>query len=139
MRRGPTLGGLPAARLISRLADVARDQAFRNSLGEGAYVVDEHGHLLELNPAGERLLGWDAQELRGRDMHEAVHHTRPDGTPFPRETCPLLGVLRSGEEFAETQDVFVRKDGSFLPVAYVSSPVLVDDQVVGAVLAFWSR
>ena len=34
----------------------------------------------------------------------------------------------------------MRKDGTMLPVAYVSSPVLVDDDaVVGAVLAFWTR
>jgi PAS domain S-box-containing protein len=128
---------MPATRLISRLAEVARDQAFRNSLGEGAYVLDADGRLLDLNPRGEELLGWRADELRGRDMHEAVHHLRPDGTPFPREQCPLLGVLRSGEEFAETHDTFVRKDGTLLPVAYVSSPVLVGDEITGAVLAFW--
>lgn len=122
------------------LARIARDNAFRNSLGEGAYVLDEGGRLLEMNPAAERLLGWRVEELRGRNMHEAVHYLRPDGTPFPSDDCPLLGVLRSGLEFAETEDVFVRKDGTMLPVAYVSSPVLVgDDAVVGAVLAFWTR
>ena len=112
---------------------MARDQAYRNSLGEGAYVLDERGRLLELNPVGEDLLGWEVDALRGRDMHEAVHYLRADGTRFPREECPLLGVLQSGVEFAETHDTFVRADGSLLPVAYVSSPVLVDDEVVGAV------
>ena len=130
---------MPAERLKDRLAEVARDQAYRNSLGEGAYVLDERGRLLELNPVGEELLGWDVEELRGRDMHDAVHYRRPDGTPFPRDECPLLGVLQSGVDFAETHDTFIRKDGSELPVAYVSSPVLVDDEVVGAVLAFWAR
>ena len=124
---------------MSRLAEVASDKAFRNSLGEGAYVLDEQGCLVELNPAGERLLGYTADELRGREMHDAIHYLRPDGSPYPREECPLLGVLRSGDEFAETTDVFVRKDGSLLPVAYVSSPVLVGDEIVGAVLAFWRR
>ena len=64
---------------------------------------------------------------------------RADGTPFPREDCALLGVLRSGDEFAETHDTFVRRDGTLLPVAYVSSPVLVGEEIVGAVLAFWER
>jgi PAS domain S-box-containing protein len=130
---------MPATRLISRIAEVARDEAFRNSLGEGAYVLDPDGRLLDLNPKGEELLGWRAAELRGRDMHQAVHYLHPDGSPFPREQCPLLGVLRSGEEFAETHDTFVRKDGTLLPVAYVSSPVLVGDEIAGAVLAFWQR
>jgi PAS domain-containing protein len=85
---------------------------------------------VELNPAGEQLLGWTVDELRGRDMHEAVHHMREDGTHFPREACPLLAVLWSGDEFAETHDSFVRKDGTMLPAAYVSSPVIVDDAIV---------
>ena len=130
---------MPAAHLLTKLAEIARDKAFRNSLGQGAYVLDEEGRLIELNPAAEELLGWTVGELRGRDMHESIHYVRPDGSPFPREECPLLGVLRSAEEVAETHDTFVRKDGSLLPVAYVSSPVLVGDEIVGAVLAFWQR
>ena len=130
---------MPASRLTPQLAEIARDEALRNSLGEGAYVLDDHGLLTALNPAGERLLGWTADELRGRDMHEAVHYLRPDGSPFPREECRLVAVLHSGEEVAETSDAFVRKDGTMLPVAYVSSPVMVDDEIVGAVLAFWAR
>lgn len=64
---------------------------------------------------------------------------RADGSPFPEADCPLLGVLRSGIDFADAHDVFVRKDRTLLPVAYVSSPVLVEDEIVGAVLAFWRR
>lgn len=121
------------------LTRIARDEALRNSLGEGAYVVDEQGRLRNMNPSAERLLGWTTEELAGRDMHEAVHYLRPDGSPFPAAECPLLGVLRSGVDFGETEDVFVHKDGSLVPVAYVSSPVIVEDETVGAVLAFWPR
>ena len=130
---------MAGAGVAAALARIARDEAFRNSLGEGAYVLDADGRLLELNPAGEKLLGWTAAELRAREMHDVIHHRRPDGTPFPRHECPLIGVLATGEEFAETEDEFVRRDGAMLPVAYVSSPVLVDDEIVGAVLAFWRR
>ena len=130
---------MPADRLFADLARISRDEAFRNCLGEGAYVLDEHGRLLDMNPAAEGPRGWTAAELRGRVMHDAIHHTRPDGSPFPAEACPLLGVLTTGEVFAKTEDVFVRRDGAMLPVAYVSSPVTVDEEVVGAVLAFWRR
>jgi PAS domain S-box-containing protein len=130
---------VPASRIGPELARVARDQVFRQSLGEGAYVLDPEGRLLDMNPAAEDLLGWPSDELRGQNMHRAVHYLREDGSPFPEHECPLLGVLRSGVDFAEAHDTFVRRDGSLLPVAYVSSPVLVDDEVVGAVLAFWPR
>jgi PAS domain S-box-containing protein len=121
------------------LAALARDEAFRNSLGEGVYVLDADGRLLHLNDACETILGWKEDELRGRDMHDAIHYLHADGTPHPGEACPLLAVLRSGVDFGETDDVFVHRDGSLVPVAYVSSPVIVGDDVVGAVLAFWRR
>lgn len=121
------------------LTRIARDEALRNSLGEGAYVLDEHGLLQNMNPAAERLLGWTTDELRGRDMHEAIHYLRPDGSPYPQAECPLLGVLRSGVDFGETEDAFVHRDGTIVPIAYVSSPVIVDEEIVGAVLAFWPR
>ena len=128
---------MPASRLPPKLAQIARDEALRNSLGEGAYVLDEAGALLDMNPAAERLLGWTREELAGREMHDAIHFLRTDGSPFPREECELLGVLRSREDVAAASDAFVRRDGSLLPVAYVSSPVIVDEHLVGAVLAFW--
>jgi PAS domain S-box-containing protein len=128
---------VPASRLQSELAQIARDEALRNSLGEGAYVLDGDGLLLDLNPAAERLLGWTRDELAGREIHDAIHYLRTDGSPFPREECELLGVLSTGDEVAGTADAFVRRDGTLLPIAYVSSPVIVDEQIVGAVLAFW--
>jgi two-component system sensor histidine kinase UhpB len=134
-----TLLGVPASRLSPQLAQIARDHAFRNSLGEGAWVMDEDGLLIELNPAAEELLGWTAEELRGRSVHDAVHYLREDGSPYPADECPLRGVLRTSEEFAETSDTFVHRDGTLLPVAYVASPVVVEDQIVGVVLAFWPR
>ena len=130
---------MPSRWIQAELARVARDKAFRNSLGEGAYVLDRRGHLLEMNPVAEELLGWTAGELRARNMHRAIHYRREDGSAFPEGDCPLLGVLRSGIDHGESSDVFVRKDGTLLPVAYVSSPVLVEDDIVGAVLAFWRR
>lgn len=120
-------------------AQLALGEALRNTLGRGAYVVDRNGCLVDMDPPAEDLLGWTTEELRGRNIHESVHYLHPDGSAYPGHECPLLGVLESGIDFGETNDTFVTKDGGFLPVAYVSSPVIVDDEVVGAILAFWPR
>lgn len=110
--------------------------ALMASLGEGVYAVDREGRLTYMNPAAERLLGWTEAELRGRDMHEAVHRTDPQGRPFPREACPLLRVIRTGEPVTADDDGFVRRDGSLLPVGYSSAPIEVDGRIAGAVVAF---
>lgn len=118
-------------------AQLSFTQAVTSSLGEGVYVLDREGSLTFMNPAAEQLLGWKECELHGRDMHEAVHFQRADGTARPRQECVLLDVLQSGQTVQVAEDFFTRKDGSMIPVAYVSCPIVDDGmEVTGAVLAF---
>jgi len=118
----------------SRLLDFMR--AIIGNLGEGTYAVNRAGQVTFMNPAAERILGWTEGELLGKDMHETIHFQRADGAPFPREQCPLLEVMRSGEPVRVDEDRFTSKDGVAIPVTYVSSPLLVDGAVMGAVVAF---
>jgi two-component system cell cycle sensor histidine kinase/response regulator CckA len=111
-------------------------QAITGNLGEGLYAIDPHGRVTFINPAGEALLGWKESELLGRDMHGIVHSTRADGTYRPASECPLLGVLKSGQTVKVESDVFTRRDGTLLPIAYTASPITTDGQIVGAVLVF---
>jgi len=110
--------------------------AITNSLGEGVYALDMAGCVTFANPSCQRLLGYSEAELLGQNMHELVHFQHADGSPFPAELCPLTSVLRSGATMRRDSDVFTRKDGSLLPIAYTSAPILGDGAITGAVLAF---
>ena len=72
---------------LERQRTMAFDHAVMTNMNEGLYTVDGHGLVTFMNPAAERLFGWTLDELRGRKMHDATHHTHRDGTPFP----PLVG------------------------------------------------
>lgn len=62
----------------------AADLAFVEGLSDGVYGVDQDGLCTFVNASALRMLGYaSADELLGRQMHDAVHHTRPDGTPYP--------------------------------------------------------
>ncbi len=110
--------------------------AITDSLGEGVYAIDRQGHLTLLNRAAQEMLGWAEPELLGRNMHEAIHFQRADGSRIPAELCPLLKVLDTGRKFHRDDEVFTRRDGTIFPVEFVSSPFLVDGKIVGAVVAF---
>ena len=66
------------------------------SAGEGIYGLDTDGLTTFVNPAAAQLLGWPVQELIGQPMHAVLHHTRPDGTPYPREECPIYAAFKDG-------------------------------------------
>ena len=116
----------------------ARDYlaAITDNMGEGLFTVDADGRLTYINPAGEALLGWSAQELAGRVMHDMTHHRRADGTPFPVEDCPLLSARRDGRRVRVTDDVFIRRDGSLLPVEYTATPFDVGEGIGGSIVVF---
>jgi PAS domain S-box-containing protein len=108
-----------------------------NSTAEGIYGLDSQGNCRFTNPSALRLLGYERGEyLIGRNIHDLMHHTRPDGTPYPIQDCKILGAIRSGERVHCDDEVFWRKDGTSFPVEYWSYPQRVGDALVGAVVTF---
>jgi PAS domain S-box-containing protein len=106
------------------------------SMADAVYAVDDAGVVLFANAAALSILGYGAEsELIGHPSHATIHHSYPDGRPFPEAECPLLRPRRTGEAVRIDQDWFVRRDGSFVPVAYSSAPVAIGRQR-GAVVAF---
>lgn len=102
---------------------------------EALFVMDEQGRLTFMNPAAEQILGWKEEELLGKVLHDHVHYKRPDGTLFPMHDCHLGAVLTSAHTVEKSNDVWVRKDGSFVTVRVSCSPVIENGKVAGAVLA----
>jgi PAS domain S-box-containing protein len=110
--------------------------AFVAGIADAVYAVDEDGAVQFVNPAGLSLLGYDDEaELLGRPSHATIHHHRPDGRPFPEDECPLLRPRTTGETVRVDEDWFVRRDGTFVPVAYSSAPVATE-RGRGAVVVF---
>jgi PAS domain S-box-containing protein len=106
------------------------------SMVDAVYAVDGAGVVLFANPAAVQILGYDSEaELLGRPSHQTIHSRYPDGRPFPEADCPLLRPRQTGEPVRVDQDWFIRRDGSFVPVAYSSAPVNFA-QRRGAVVAF---
>ena len=102
--------------------------------GDGLLGLDLQGCCTFLNEAGTLLLGYTSKELRGRAVHPLIHHTRPDGTPYPWAECPVRQALSTGETLRVRDDVMWRKDGSSFPAQLTVSPMKDGLEVRGVVL-----
>jgi len=114
-----------------------RNERILASAGEGIYGVDMKGRITFVNPAGARMLGYDPQELIGLPIHTTVRHTKTDGSPCPREECPMNAALTDGTIHQVANEVLWHKDGTPIPVEYTSSPIRDErNQLCGAVVIF---
>ena len=130
-----------------RAADQATDQTLEqlrrqhqlilNAVGEGVYGLDIHGNVTFVNPAAAAMIDWSMEELIGQSMHGVMHHSHADGSPYPREDCPIYAAFQDGSVRRITHEVFWRKDGTSFPVEYISTPMHDEEgRLIGAVVAF---
>ncbi len=113
-----------------------QNQLILTSAGEGIYGLNLQGNVTFINPAGAMMLGYDIKDLLGKPMHETMHHTRRDGTLYPRGECPLHGEFLRGESRRGDQELLWRKDGTSFPVEFISTPIHEYGKIVGAVISF---
>jgi two-component system CheB/CheR fusion protein len=108
-----------------------------DSTAEAIYGIDLTGACIFCNSACARLLGYDTPAaLIGRQVHPLIHHTRPDGTPYPPEQSPIFQAMRHREGAHVDDEVIWRADGTSFPAEYWSHPILRHDEVIGAVVTF---
>ena len=107
-----------------------------NAVGEGVYGFDAKGNAVFVNPAAEHLTGWSAHELLGKNIHKYHHHSHENGDDYPVDKCQIYRTMHDGVKRRVTNEVFWRKDGSFFPVEYTSTPVYKEGELIGAVAVF---
>lgn len=86
------------------------------------FMMDENQQCVFMNKAAEALTGYTFAETQGRRLHDVIHHTHPDGRPFPIEECEIDRAFPEGHQ-VQGEETFVHKDGSFYPVGFTASPM----------------
>jgi PAS domain S-box-containing protein len=111
-------------------------QALLDSAGEGIWGVDLEGRCTFVNRAALSMLGFSADELIGRNMHQMIHHHRIDGSEYPAEDCSIYNVFRKSRPFSNQVDHIFRKDGSHFWTEMSAQPILHEGKLRGAVVTF---
>ena len=108
-----------------------------NSIGEGIHWIDREGKIIFENPAAAAMLGWEVVDLIGKPAHATMHHSHEDETPYPQCDCYIYKALHTGMTYTVENEVFWRKDGTCLPVAYTATPVRDrKGEIIGSVVIF---
>ena len=79
-------------------------------------VIDLEGHVLQINNAFERIYGWSAEEIIGKQL-PLIPEDRKD------ELKDTMERLLSGKEITDFETTRVHKDGTLLQVSLTISPI----------------
>jgi diguanylate cyclase (GGDEF)-like protein/PAS domain S-box-containing protein len=113
-----------------------RLQLLLNSTAEGIYGIDKSGNCTFVNDSALKMLGYNENEVVGKNMHDLIHYMDKSGNAISLEECKIVKALRLGKGTNVDDEVFWRKDNSYFSVEYYSYPQKNNGEIVGAVITF---
>lgn len=106
-------------------------EAVLGAVPDAIVTLDAHHRIVEWNPGAERLFGYSQQEVVGQNIDHLI--TNPDTFA---EAVSLTQIVTSGKDLPPVEIVRYRKDGSPVDVIGAGSPILVGDELIGAVAVY---
>lgn len=113
-----------------------RLEAVLRNASVAIFLMNERQHCVFMNHAAEQLTGWQLDEVRALDrpLHDIIHHSYPDGRPFPLAECAIDRAFPEHNQ-AQGEEIFVHRDGHFYPVAFTASPIRDEaSQTIGTIV-----
>lgn len=110
-------------------------EAMLDSLGEGLVATNERGEITTVNHYALNSLGVTSGELIGAWFPKAIVAVDQHMRPLDQVARPVFRALTTGRTVSEHL-YYLRKDGRAMPVFVTVSPILIDNQPVGAIEVF---
>ncbi|MBW4054657.1 MAG: PAS domain S-box protein [Proteobacteria bacterium] len=107
--------------------ELGRTHALLEALGEGVFGVDSLGVCTFINPAALAMLGYEQDEVLGKNTHQLFHCTVDPTARVPEGECPVCDTLMDGIPRKTDDNNLFCKDGSYLPVSLSVSPIGCSD------------
>ena len=95
----------------------------------GSVYHNDSGQIIAMNPAAERILGRNMDELGGSTSEDLEHATlREDGSPFPGAEHPAIVALRTGQPVPNVlMQVFNPREQRYRWITISAVPLFTQD------------
>jgi len=123
------------AQELARL--IKQNELILKAAAEGVFGVGLDGKTTFVNPAAARMIGRNAEEIKGVDIHGLVHPLFPGVVTCDVANCRLHAVVHGEPAYDEIEDTFFRADGTSFPVEFCASPMRdLNGELLGSVITF---
>lgn len=115
--------------------DAAKEEAMLSSIGDGVVATDKNGIIIFFNQAARDMLFWE-DSMKGKKLGEISLLADEKGTHVVLEKHPLHLSLTTKKKIITSDYHFIRKDKVDLAVYISSMPIILKNEVVGAIEVF---
>jgi PAS domain S-box-containing protein len=126
--------GMASEITLQKQGDEVRShfRAVLGSLIEGVCYVNTAGEIQYMNAAAERMLGYNSDAVRGKQLHDLLHTgcLAANGS-----SCSLASAMQAGHPCHIQEESLCTSSGCQLTVEYTAAPVM-DSVTLGAVMMF---
>jgi len=116
-----------------RFYDIAQN------VGNGVYILDMHHKTTFINNEALRILGFTYEELINKNIHDYIHYKDINNNLIEPRNCPVHNTLKDGHIYIDNDEYLVTKDGSFVPVSIVVTPLSIGHAIFGTVVVFTDK
>lgn len=109
-----------------------RNELLLSAAGEGICGFDCKGNVTFINPVAAALLAWPTDNLEGQSIHDIFGLNEPDADQY----CPVQNIVQGKKRYQASDKVFWCHDSTSIPVDFVSTPIMENNQLQGVVLVF---
>jgi len=117
----------------------AKEGALLASIGDGVIAIDTEGKIILINQSAKKALGLHAEDMIGRVFYDSVIIEDEKGNVIPYEKrliyLALVGTTTTTTTTGSSYQ-YVRKDKTKFPVAMVTTPIILNQKIIGAVEVF---
>lgn len=107
-----------------------------NSITCGVVRLDHNGNIIYINANALMLMGYEKEEVIGKNHHDIFHIPKKGIAGNDDENCLVLETLRNGKIASEDNTIFWHKNGQQINVRYKSVPLFDGEKFIGAVLTY---
>jgi PAS domain S-box-containing protein len=114
------------ARTLELSTASRRNQMILDAAGEGIFGLDASGTVTFMNPSAARILGCEADQLIGFDLHGRIHAAEEGEITRRLDECPTCSCRLEASARGTGEAVFRGQDGRRIPVEYTSNVIAGD-------------
>jgi len=99
-------------------------------------AVDNHGRVVAMSKATEKILGWRFDELNDKIFNDFVKIIDEKRQVVSKEKSPLYLALTTGKNIVSTNYSYVKKNGTNCPVSSFAAPIILKGKIIGSINNF---